>query len=361
MFMPSAVRSVVAGVSFASLAVSGARATTLGTATITNATHYGYYGFASTSAQNTKATVGPFSGICRTIYVQGTITKVHPDAWVKSIRVLPSGAGLAGYQPWFQFGNQYDFTGTIPVSATIHAPGGFNLSQPLNFEMYSIDAEQFVPGIDAKSTLTYTFDDSFPAGTAQYTGTLAAGDPTFNRPIQFETNPPGYTAPFASNRFPFYDVQPFFVSAAGSYTIASANEYESAGVLYANSFNAASPLTNVVRALGQTANVLRNNTFNALPFDDDATGGTVITADLLPGVQYYYVTTAFSAPGAEPDGGPFVGRYSNIITGAGNVTLGVIPEPGTGLILMTSMCALYLRRRVPLQRDVVGRATDPSR
>jgi hypothetical protein len=159
-----------------------------------------------------------------------------------------------------------------------------------------------------------------------------------------------------SNRFPFYDVQPFFVSAAGNYTIASANEFESAGVLYSGSFNPSSSLTNVVRALGQTANVLRNNTFNALPFDDDATGGTVITADLLPGVQYYYVTTAFSAPGAEPDGGPFVGRYSNIITGVGNVTLGAVPEPGLGSLVITSISALLLRQR----KSQVSRARSNS-
>src|SRR2546423_7005882 len=104
----------------ASMISSRVCATTLGTATITNANHYGYYGFASTSANNTKATIGPFSGTARVIRVTGTITEVHPDAWVSSIRVLPSGAALAGYQPWVQFSNQRDFSGTIPVSATIY-------------------------------------------------------------------------------------------------------------------------------------------------------------------------------------------------------------------------------------------------
>jgi hypothetical protein len=314
---------------------SSALCETLGTTTITDAHHYGYFGFPSTSANNTKVTVGPFSGTARTIRVEGTITKVHPAAWAKSIRVLPSGAALARYQPWFQFSNQYDFTGTIQVSAAIYAPGGFDLARPLLFEMYSIDSEQFVPGLDATSTLTYTFDNSFPAGTAEYAGTLDASDPTFNRPIQFETNPPGYTAPFLSNRFPHFDVQPFHVGISGSYSVVSANEFESAGVLYARSFDPTNPLANVVRALGQTGNVLRNSSFNNLPFGDDATGGTVITADLMSGVQYYYVTTAFAAPGTEPDGGPFVGDYSNIITGAGQVTLGVVPEPTAGPTIAT--------------------------
>ena len=229
------------------------RCDTLGTVTITDAHHYGYYGFPSTSANNTKATVGPFSGTARTIHVEGTITKVHPAAWAKSIRVQPSGAALAGYQPWFQFSNIYDFTGTIPVSTTIYAPGGFDLAQPLLFEMYSIDSEQFVPGLDATSTLTYTFDGTYPAGTAEYSGRLDESDPTFNRPIQFETNPPGYTLPFLSNRFPHYEVQPFHVGTAGSYSVVSANEFESAGVLYADGFEATDPLNNVVRPWAKLA------------------------------------------------------------------------------------------------------------
>jgi hypothetical protein len=315
-------------------AASLASAATLGTRTISNAHHYGYFGFPSTSAQNFKALVGPFSGVCRTIQVQGTITKVHEEAWASSIRVLPSGAALATFQPWFQFTNQREFGATLQVSATIYAPGGFDLSRSMFWEMYSVDAEQFVPGIDARTTLTYTFDDSFAPGTAEYNGALTASDPTFNRPIQFETNPFGYTAPVLSNRTPHYDVQSFHVSAAGEYTIASASEFESAGVLYQNSFNPNNSLNNVLRALGQGPNVIRNNSFAALPFDDDATGGTLVKFNLVPGVQYYYLTTAFALPGTEPDGGPFIGKYTNIITGAGNVTLGLVPEPSAALSLL---------------------------
>ncbi len=322
-----------------------ATAEILGTATVSNADHYGYYGFASTSRFNTKVSVGPFMGTARVIQIEGTITKVHADAWASSIRVLPSGTSLAVTQPWFQFTNQRDFVGTIPVSTTVYAPGGFDLTVPLNLEMYSVDSEQFVPGLDARSTLTYTFHSDFAAGSVEYTGTLATTDPRFNRPAQFPSSAPsGWSAPMLSGRFPHYDVQPFFVDRAGKFAIASANEFESAGVLYQGSFDPANSLDDVLWALPQTGNVLRNNSFNNLPFNDDAVGGTVINADLLPSVQYYFVTTAYAAPGDPVDGGPFVGRYRNVITGEGYVTLGIVPEPGLALLLAGLIGLLPMRR-----------------
>jgi hypothetical protein len=119
--------------------------------------------------------------------------------------------------------------------------------------------------------------------------------------------------------------------------------------LYRNSFDPANPLANLMWAFDQGPNVVRNNTLNNLPFNDDATGTALIPADLVPGVQYYFVTTAYAAPGDPVDGGPFVGRYSNIITGAGNVTLGVVPEPGAGLALM-GLFGVALKRGRRLKR-----------
>lgn len=330
-------------------------AATIGTITISNATHYGYYGFTSTSAQNTKRTInapfggaGTVTGTARVIRVAGTITKVHPEAWLSSIMVQPTGNGIAGYQPSWRFSTQRNFTGTVNVSATIYAPGGFNASQLLTLEMFSLDAEQYVPGVDATSTLTYTFDNAFPAGSAEYTGALTTSDPVFNRPIRY-----GYTdglgnpqlyPPELTGAFPYYDVQPFHVDTAGRYDMVTANEFESAAVLYGGGFNPDSPLDYLMAAVNQGHNVVRNRNLNSLPNLDDATGSSTITADLVPGVQYYFVTTAFNAPGIEPDGGPFVGRYQNLITGAGGVTLGLVPEPAT-LSALVALGAIALRRR----------------
>ena len=346
--MSSVSRFVLAASALAScFVVTTVRADVLGTATVTDANHYGYYGFASTSAQNTKVNVGPFTGTARVIRVSGTITRVHPDAWVSSIRVYPRSSAIATGQGWFQFSNLRDFPQpTVNVSATIYAPGGFSMAQPLNLEMYSIDSEQFVPGLDARSTLTYTFEDSFAPGTAEYSGRLETTDPRFNRPVQFPSSgPTGWTEPFLTNRFPHYDVQPFHVDTAGRYDLATANEFECGVVLYRNTFDPASPLANVMWAFDQGPNVVRNNQLNNLPFNDDATGTALIPADLVPGVQYYFVTTAYAAPGDPVDGGPFIGRYNNIITGVGNVTLGLVPEPTCGVMVASLGCVALLRHR----------------
>jgi hypothetical protein len=314
----------------------------IGSATVTNAQHYGYFAFASTSAQNTKATVPAMSGVARMIRINGTVTRVHADAWLSSIQVQASGGNLAGYQPWIQFSKQNSFTGTVPVSTTVYIPGGLNMSAGMNLEMFSLDSEQFVPGIDARSTLTFEFDDALPAGTVEYSGALTTSDPKFNRPVQYGSS--GTLPPELTGAFPYYDVQPFHVGAAGSYRMMSANEFESASVLYAGNFDPANSLANVVAARNQDGNILRDNTLNSLPFGDDAVGGTAITANLVPGVQYYFVTTAFNAPGIETDGGPFLGRYRNMITGAGAVALGVVPEPGVGAAML-GVAGMALRRR----------------
>ena len=352
------IRALALAATAALVATSSlASATTIGTITVTNANHYGYYGFASTSAQNTKARinapfggVGNVSGTARVIRVAGTITQRNAEAWVSSIQVQPSGGGLAGYQPSWQFSTQRDFpaSGIVNVTGTIYAPLGFNASLPLTLEMFSLDAEEFVPGLDATSTLTYTFDNEFAPGSVEYSGALATTDPTFNRPAQY-----GYTDGFGNPQLyppeltgarPYYDVQPFHVAVAGEYATVSANEFESAAVLYSGSFNPSSSLTNLVKTVNQGDNVLRSRALNDLPNLDDAVGASIINANLVPGVQYYFVTTAFNAPGVETDGGPFIGRYNNLITGAGAVTLGLVPEP-TALVGIAATALLAGTRR----------------
>lgn len=328
-------------------AASLTHGSTIGTQTVTNATHYGYFAFASTSAQNTKALINPINGVARVIHITGTVTKVHPDAWLSSIQIQPSGSNLATYQPWIELSDQREFTGTVTVKADVYIPGGLGMSQGLGLEMFSLDAEQYVPGVDARSTLTYTIDNAFAPGTASYSGALTTSDPTFNRPAQYYyTNGFGqviWQPPELTGAHPYYDVQPFSVSVPGEYSMVSANEFESASALYTGGFDPNDPLLNCTQARNQSGNVLRNKSLNNLVYADDAVGATMIKAVLQPGVQYYFVTTAFNAPGIEPDGGPFLGRYNNIITGAGDVRLGILPEPTVAAALL-ALGALSRRR-----------------
>lgn len=345
---------LIASAALLSLATSAASAATLGTITFSNSDHYGYFGFASTSANNTKRSFsgGPFSplnmiGTARRIHVTGQLKTVHPDAWASSIQVQPSGGGMAGYQPSWRFSDQRKFE-LVDVDTTIYAPGGFDASKIINLEMFSLDAEQFVPGLDARSTLTYTFDDTFAPGSVEYSGALTTSDPTFNRPFAYEyrdgNDVPHHFPPELTGAHPYYDVQAFHVSTAGEYSMITANEYESSVVLYEGAFDPNDPLKNFKASENQSENVVRSNYFNNLPNLDDATGASMITADLVPGVNYYFVTTAFNAPGVELDGGPFVGRYRNLITGAGTVMLGQVPEPAS-LIALAVAAPLVRRRR----------------
>ncbi|MEM7806999.1 MAG: hypothetical protein AAF561_02690 [Planctomycetota bacterium] len=315
----------------------------IGCFSIDDAEHWGFFVFPGASANNTVVTVPSFSGTVRRIFVEGTIKEVNDEAWVSSIRVQPEGAGLAGYQPGFQFSRQRSFDGTVDVSATIYAPGGVDFSGPIEFEMYSIDSEQFVPGLDATSNLTYSLDDSFGEGAVEYSGTLTADDLVYNRPQQFPSGS-GFSAPFDIGANPFYDVQPFFVDTPGRYDLATATEFETAAAVYENSFDPSDPFANVLLTIGETRNVLRNDGFDDLAFGDDAQGGVLLEVELVPGVQYFHITTAAYGPNDGQDGGPFVGDYTNVLSGAGNVTLGLIPEPGVAFSLL-SVGAIALRRR----------------
>ena len=137
------------------------------------------------------------------------------------------------------------------------------------------------------------------------------------------------------------------MSANGQYSLVSANEFESAAVLYKGSFDPSNPLANLVKTVNQGDNVVRSTALNNLPYLDDATGASRIDIALEAGVQYYFVTTAFNYPGVEIDGGPFVGRYNNLITPASNfggvVSLGLLPEPAT--VSALGLAGLFARRR----------------
>lgn len=95
---------------------------------------------------------------------------------------------------------------------------------------------------------------------------------------------------------------PFNVSASGSYTFTSTQDFDGLIFVYQSSFDPNDQLTNFVAG------------------NDDSGPGSVITTDLNAGTNYYFVTTSFSPTD--------FGSFSTDITGAGTVSCGTLGVPG---------------------------------
>ncbi len=158
-----------------------------------------------------------------------------------------------------------------------------------------------------------------PPPAAFYAGSLATSDSTFARPTT--GTPPTTISTTATSVF--YDIQPFFVTAAGSYTFEQTSAFDDFMVLYSGAFNPALPLLNAIDA-----------------DDDDGVGNdSLITRNLLPGVQYFLVNTSF--------GNGATGNYTvSVINSANGVAvLGIVPEPATlGALAAFSLVALRRRK-----------------
>lgn len=167
------------------------------------------------------------------------------------------------------------------------------------------------------------------AASQPFAGALSPSDQVFNRTLT--GNPP--TSLSAVGTAVSYDLFPFYVTAAGSYTLQTLSAAFAPGtaddtflLLYQTSFNPAAPLTNVLRA------------------DDDSGAGalSMFSHALNPGTQYYMVVTSFS-------NGAF-GDYTGSIDNAGassTVIFGMVPEPATALMMLSALGVggLMARRR----------------
>lgn len=176
-------------------------------------------------------------------------------------------------------------------------------------------------------------------------GAFTTSDPTFNRPLSSVSLSGVGTAVR-------YQVREFYVTATSTYVAEMASTSFATGgvdtylVIYANAFNAASPLTNFV-ALSDDF----TGTFTVLPgpfgsavgaagTGSSSTGANPasrISTTLTAGVQYFAVLTTF-------DNGEVGPWYLGIGGGQGQVVAGAVPEPMTMTVLALGAVAALRRR-----------------
>lgn len=173
---------------------------------------------------------------------------------------------------------------------------------------------------------------SFSSAQLLWSGTIDANDPTYNRLLQDGSALSGVGTAVG------YDVQAFYVSATGAYNFESGQSWDGFIFVYANSFNAATPLANYQAGSDDVSDAFSivAGTFSNKSRTDAShgAGSMVLTAN----TQYYAVTTSFGNGGT--------GDYSNGIGGVGTVTAGSpVPEPASLAVLGLGALALIRRRR----------------
>lgn len=144
------------------------------------------------------------------------------------------------------------------------------------------------------------------ADIISFTGTTAGGS-TFNRPLE------DLSALSAVGTSVAYNTTNFSVSTTGDYSFQSTANFDNFAIIYANTFNAASPLTNAL--------VARDDLI-APPF---TTAG--FTAALTAGTDYVLLTTGF--------GNTDIGTFSNTIGGPGSIAAALGPPAPSNIFTFT--------------------------
>lgn len=167
------------------------------------------------------------------------------------------------------------------------------------------------------------------------------GNPTWNRPLSLSgLSGVGTATP--------YSVVPFYVSAATSYLAETSYAgWDGYLLVYGGSFSAASPLVGLIDGDDDFAGPFAFLGGSGAGLDASLIGfgqGSNFTSgaglNLVPATQYYAVVTGFG----NDDAGDFRGAIGST-TGAGGVTIGLLPAPGALAALGLGGLVATRRRR----------------
>lgn len=250
-----------------------------------------------------------------------------PSAFVPLHAAFPNGIFGAGKLTWY--GVFYNDQVTRSSNGTVIGTGGHPTLVPGGTPLY-FDYGQVAPYTTTSwNNVTITLNDR-PIINSTFGGVVdKINGPKFDRPYTTDGEGPNSS----SRKNTAYDVKPFTVDTTGIYQISTASDPVSNGTgsqwfadlfIYADSFNPASSLTNLLAEDGLVAGGYLDQP-------------NIIGLQLEAGRQYYLVESQSLAVGRG-------GAYTGMVHGEGNLTFGVIPEPA-GAALVAVPALLSLRRR----------------
>ncbi len=181
------------------------------------------------------------------------------------------------------------------------AVGSATITNPSSPTTTGVTICQGSPAVNLTSSTCGVAGTTIAQGAVFNSGALTSADPTWNR------NGGGTTCTATAGTSYYYDVYPFTVSAAGSYTFVGCfPSIDAHASLYQNAFNGADPC-------GVAGNFIIANDDGSSVCSLDPS----LTATLTTGVTYYIISTTYGSLATDTYSWTFTGPAGATITGGG--------------------------------------------